>query len=369
MSELRSRTALFAVLLLGACTTGESGVLNGRSPVLGVAGNAGAEVGAASFAPLEPAAQVTDTGTAVGARVTKLQNDLASLQGSIAQNTGQLQSLRAETVQDAEAYFEIVATINAKLQVGTTPGNPVLVSRWGDAQVKLDEISGDVARMNALSGNVASDSTVAAYLLESVRATYGLAGAVDDDHRQLAILEDEVNRSVVLIDRLLNDLSQDINRQTAYLANARSDLQALQVAISNGELYGSSLANRAYFSAAPLPATGREVSPASVSPSANNNRPLVIIRFDRPNVEYRQAVYQAVSEALDRRPDSRFALVSVSPSEGEATTAARAANTARDNAEDVKRTLVTLGLPADRITLSSSRNKDVAGPEVHIFVR
>ncbi|HET8727183.1 MAG TPA: hypothetical protein VFO41_06695, partial [Alphaproteobacteria bacterium] len=127
-------------------------------------------------------------------------------------------------------------------------------------------------------------------------------------------------------------------------------------------------ANRAFYSAAPLPNAGREVIQASLGP-AGNDRPLVIIRFDRPDVEYRQAVYQAVSQALEVRPDAGFGLVALSPAEGNPASTARSANEARKSAEDVMRTLVTLGLPSDRMTLSSSRSDDVAGPEVHIFVR
>ena len=87
---------------------------------------------------------------------------------------------------------------------------------------------------------------MSSYLLETTRAAYGITGAIDDDHRQLAILEDEVNRTVVLIDRLLNELSEDIARQSAYVSNERSNLTTLSLAIKNGELLGSSLANRAY---------------------------------------------------------------------------------------------------------------------------
>src|SRR6185312_16743725 len=112
---------------------------------------------------------------------------------------------------------------------------------------------------------------------------YGLQGAVDEDHRQLGLLESDVNRTVVLIDRLLNAISDDITRQTAYVNNERSNLVTLSLAIKNGELYGQSLSNRAFATAAPpaMPAgRGRPVTGAA------ERRPLVVIRFDRPNVEY-----------------------------------------------------------------------------------
>src|SRR5690348_12614158 len=112
-------------------------------------------------------------------------------------------------------------------------------------------MSNDIAKLNSLSNQTAADSSLGAYILESIRAAYGLQGAVDEDHRQLGMLETEVNRTSVLIDHLLNALSDDISRQTNYVANERANLVTLSLAIKNGELLGQSLANRGFGAAAP----------------------------------------------------------------------------------------------------------------------
>ncbi|MCH7542332.1 MAG: 3'-5' exonuclease, partial [Proteobacteria bacterium] len=197
-------------------------------------------MGTTTFQPT-PVTPGQPTGTLVGRKVGQLRGDLIQMQGSITRHNTRLQRVRNLTVQNSQRYHGTVAAINSRLQVGTTPGNPVLVSQWNAAQVQLDQISGDIARMNTLANGVASDSAMAGYLLESTRATYGLTGAVDEDHRQLAILEDEVNRTVVLIDRLLNELSEDINRQSNYIGNERKNLTTLSLAIKNGEILGTSL--------------------------------------------------------------------------------------------------------------------------------
>ena len=54
---------------------------------------------------------------------------------------------------------------------------------------------------------------------------------------------------------------------------------------------------------------------------SGDDRPLVVIRFDRRNVKY-QVLYDAVSRALERRPNARFELVAVSPRAGSTATAA-----------------------------------------------
>ena len=217
------------------------------------------QLGQSSF---EPAGVTpgTDTGTAVGARVTRLREDLRRLQAGISQHNDNLQTLRAASVQDAQTYNGLLSAIQSRLQVGTTPGNPILVRQWTDAQGVLDKIGSDIGRMTSLSNLIADDSTLASFVGESTRATYGLTGAIDEDHRQLAILEDEVNRTAILIDRLLNEINEDVARQSNFVGRERGNLTALSVAVKNGELFGPSLANQAFFATASAP-VGTNVAP------------------------------------------------------------------------------------------------------------
>jgi hypothetical protein len=221
--------------------------------------------------------------------------------------------------------------------------------------------------MNRLSTEVASTSGLAAYLLESVRAARGLSGAIDEDHRQLRVLEDETNGTMVLIERLLTDLSSDVQRQQQYVTNERSNLNTLAVAIKNGQLYGTSLANSAYGNTAySNMSLGATSAPSAISGS---DRPLVVIRFDRPNIPYEDALYTAVKGALDRRPSAVFDVVAVSPTAGSPGAAALGETTARRNAEAVVRSLSQMGLPPDRVRISSGNSPDANTGEVRVFVR
>ena len=207
-------------------------------------------LGQTVFVPT-PVTPASSTGTFVGQKVAQHRSELISLQSTIIGRNQSLQAARLKTTEDSQRYHGTVAAINTRLQLGTTPGNPVLISQWRAAQLELERLSQDVSALNGLANDVAADSAMAAYLLGAARATYGLAGAIDEDHRQLAILEDETNRTVVLIDRLLNELSEDISRQTAYLGAERRNLQTISLAIQNGEIMGANLFNRAFANAAP----------------------------------------------------------------------------------------------------------------------
>lgn len=323
------------------------------------------QVGTGSY-ETQPVTPGAATGTYVGQKVAQLRGDLERLQGSINGHNQELQQQRQQMAQDSSTYYTQVATINSRLQLGTTPGNPELVAQWNQAQSELDRLSGDIVKLNALSNSTASDSALAAYILESVRAAYGLQGAVDEDHRQLHVLENDCNRTVVLIDRLLNDLNDDIGRQGNYVTNERRNLTTLSLAIKNGELYGGSLANRAFGMAAPQTSSGIA---ADGEPSESGQEPLMVIRFDRPNVAYEQALYNAVSRALERRPSATFNVVAVAPSNGGAGRVALNTDSSKRDADAVVRSLTSMGLPAERIRLSATTSNAAQTNEVQLFVR
>lgn len=300
------------------------------------------------------------TGTAVGAKVDNLRGDLMQLQANVASQNDRLQTVREQAAQNAVGYHNTVATIDAKLQVGTTPGNPILVSQWNQAQSQLQQVNIDLGQMNGLANDVAASAAMSSYLLEATRAAFGISGAVDEDHRQLAILEDETNRTTVLIDRLLTELTEDIARQTNYLGSERNNLNTLALAINNGELYGASLAGRQF----------SPVSPGTLPGSAiASGRPLVLIRFDRQNVDYEQALFAAVSAALDRRPDAAFDLVAVTPGIGSQAQISLAREEARRDAERVLRSLTSMGLSPNRVSLSTMTSPAAQTNEVHLYVR
>lgn len=302
------------------------------------------------------------TGTDVGNKVVGLREGLAKLQNSVAEHNTLLQQLRAKMVQDSQRYHGTIAAINARLQVGTTPGNPILVQQFNGAQTELDRLNADIGEMNRLANAVASDSTLSNFLSESARASFRLSGAIDEDHRQLAILEDEINRTVVLIDRLLKEVADDVRRQTSYVATERGNLNLTSAGVKTGEIYGASLVNRAMISAA------GDSRRASASGSAGR-RPLVVIRFDRPDVPYQQALYNAISRVLERRPNAQFDLVAVAPSGGGAGRVALNSSKARRLTEGVLRSLVEMGLPPGRVSVSSQTSEAAKSNEAHVYLR
>jgi len=324
---------------------------SGAGPVLGT-GNFESP-GVTSAAP---------SGTHVGQKLEELRSDLARLQSRLSEHNDRMQQYRASARQSAAAYHGLLSQINARLQVGTTPGNPELVAQWNQAQVELNKVGESITSLNTLSNEASATSALAAFLLESTRATFELRGAVEEDHRQLAVLEDEVNKTVVVIDRLLNELTDDIQRAQNYFTGERANLTAMQVAIDNGEYIGGNLSSRAYGIPTPAPAGGA----ASL---VGQKQPLAVIRFSDPNVDYEQVLFTVVGRALERRPNAAFDLVAVAPNVGSQAQVALATYRSRRNAEKVLRSLTNMGLPADRVTLSATSSSSAQADEVQVFVR
>ena len=345
--------AVVATLLLGGCAFADNAMFPPLAPI-GGAGNDKATL-LSEEGPSEGG--TSETGTFVGQKVDSLRNDLHQLQNTLGTQKDTLGQIREQIVHDSQGYHGTIAAIEARLQLGTTPGNPILLGQWNDAQASLDAVNEDVLKMSRLATEVASTSGMAAYLLESIRAARSLSGAVDEDHRNLRTLEDQTNGTTVLIERLLTELSTDVQRQQQYLANERTNLNGLALAIKSGQYIGNSLA----FS---------HVGTAAASPAAlAADRPLVVIRFDRPKVSYEDALYTAVKSALDRRPGATFEVVGVAPVASTPGATALGETSARRNAETVQRSLTQMGLPQDRMHVSAASSADALGTEVRVFVR
>lgn len=371
-----------AAFLLPACSFSESALwpsLTGEDPAADTpsattqpataapttntanAANQPPQLGTTNFQPVG-VTPGQDTGTFVGRKVEELRSELQRLQDQVGTHNSELQNLRAEMVANAQNYHTLVASVNSRLQVGTTPGNPILVQQFNSAQTSLDSLNVGIASMNKLATSVAGMSTMSNYLAESTRSAFGVSGAVDEDHRQLTILSDEVDQTVVLIDRLLKETTDDIRRQSSYVASERSNLNTLAAGIKTGEIYGASLSNVAQAAQGPGPAAGKPMD-------TSGRRPLVVIRFDREKVPYQQALYNAVGKVLERRPAASFDLVAVAPASGGPARVALNSTKARRHAEDVLRSLVEMGLPPARVAVSGKTTSSAVTNEVHLYLR
>ncbi len=208
---------LLAAVVLSGCTEGS--------------------VFAPSVSPPSSNPAISQTGTqTVKQRIQQLRSDQAALANGISQQQAQLNATRSRLSSDSAAYSGLVNGITSRLQTGTTPGNPELVNQWNAAQAKLDDATLGVGQLNSLASQVTTQASVAGYLLENIRATFAVGGAVDEDHRNLRAIESETTRSMQQIDRLIGDLNAQIGRENGFLARERTNLAALSYGVNLGRL-------------------------------------------------------------------------------------------------------------------------------------
>jgi hypothetical protein len=360
--------ALTAGLSLAACSDVDSlfGDDSASADTFPAAPDAGAPPTAASAmsraatpgsAPVATITPVTidggaDTGTGVNKTIQSIRAQVAGLQQKLANNSARLGDLRNQGAGAAGSYQEAKARITTRLQVGTTRGNPELVAEWNSAQGQLDALSANVNALNALGTDVTNDSSTAHFALDQIGVTFNVSGAVDEDHRQLRLLEDQTSQTIVMIDRLLKEVADGIQRQTAYVATERSNLTTLAAAIKSGDFYG-----------------GGVIGSMGGGQMATAGTPLVVVKFDHPDVDYQQILYAALNQALQNRPGANFQVVAVSPTRGTAASVQIAQSTARRHAQDVMRSMTDMGVPATRLAVVSTTDPGTTVSEVRVFVR
>lgn len=323
--------------------------------------------------------------TLTAQKIASIREEMYALQARVADLASQLQTLEIVGQDLSANYYASVATINTQLQTGTTPGNPRLKDRLQVAEDALDTLSGNVADLNRLAVEIADAATVSNFLQGQARAAYGLSGSVEEDHVQLAQLEDAISNTAVAIERLLNTVNDDITRSAAYLSSERANLRTLALAVTTGDLYGKSLSHRPFSSAVSYDAVNRSAyqpTQAALNTGAfaaapqpqqavrpAQPRPLMMIRFDRPDVDYTQALYMSVNDAMKRYPNSQFELVAVSPGMGNPAKLAIEGTRARRNAEKVLRNMVQMGVDSNRVDLANMTKDDIQYNEVHLYIR
>jgi hypothetical protein len=300
--------------------------------------------------------------TYVGQRILEMQNEFNKLDIQISDRKSNFELLKSTGIKSAENYHSIVAAIAARLQIGTTPGNPILLDQFENAQTELASVSAQGQNIVDVGNKISLLSTRVAYLLEQARAAKKLRGAVDQDHRDLSSFQDTLKRRSVDVMRSLEDLNETIRRREIFLAAERRRLTLLANAISVGESFGTGLGV-----IRSLPVNNQNNSYDQESQSSVSPSPIAVFKIRSESDNYHQDLFGAVSAALEKAPKANFTLVAVSSSSGNASKQAeRAANVKLDVGELVS-SLISMGMPADRLSVNALSVASVENTEVRLY--
>ena len=309
------------------------------------------------------------SGTFVGQKIGPLREDFIAVSEAFNIHRDSYEEIKTRVYGASTEFYGTIAAVNTKLQLGTTPGNPVLVRQYDQAQSELDNIEEYMREINLLNQKVNADAGVVALLKSTLNKTLRLAGAIDQDHRQLELLEDDTEKLEIDIARLINEITEEISRQAGFAKIENQNMLVMAVAIRNGEAMGTGILNRSFLAAQALAEAGSPDEQLEVPRVNITGLPLVVIRFDDPDIDYEKTLFDAIGTTIDKKAGANFGLVAVSPigkNEGETRINS---SKVKKYAERVLRSLVSFGLPSKRVALSAKTSGDVVVPEVHIYVQ
>ncbi len=297
------------------------------------------------------------TGTFVGGKITQFRADLSSIQTAISSHNNDYLRFKDLVDEQTTIYQGLSSAIRSRLQIGTTPGNPILVGQWNDAQRALEDIQNNVNNLQIVNNRVTADSALIGHLQNAISSSFFISGAIDEDHDQLKVLRDDVERTKVLYDRLLQELSNRISREITILNNEREYMKNLAGDVEVGK-FGESVSAPPTFDQ--RASSSSEIKMAPI----NYDNAIVVIKFDDQDTDYAAGLFEAISSALEQKPSAAFEVVAVSPTGG-----ASFANKARERASEILNKIAEMGVPAERLLLSSSNSSTAQAEEVHVYVR
>ena len=306
------------------------------------------------------------TGTFVGGKINQFRADLSSIQNAVSSHNNDFLRFKDLVDEQTSVYQGLSSAIRSRLQIGTTPGNPILVGQWNDAQRALEDIQNNVNNLQIVNNRVTADAALITHLKNAINSSFFISGAIDEDHNQLKVLNDDVQRTSVLYSRLMDELEEKISREIQILNAERQYMKELSADVEVGKFGGRVSAPPTRSSQSSDTQNIEEqgsIDTIKIAP-LNYDNAILVIKFDDTSFDYSTALFESISNALEQMPSASFEVVAVSPTGG-----ASFAEKARQRASEVFNKVVEMGVPSERVSLASSNSTTAQAEEVHIYLK
>ena len=318
-----------------------------------------------TMVPAQPVNDAGPTGTFVGGKINQFRADLSSIQNAISSHNNDFLRFKDLVDEQTSVYQGLSSAIRSRLQIGTTPGNPILVGQWNDAQRALEDIQNNVNNLQIVNNRVTADAALIGHLKNAIDSSFFISGAIDEDHNQLKVLKDDVQRTSVLYDRLMTELEDKISREIQILNDEREYMKELAEDVEVGKFGGTVSTPPTKTSSGSIEQSDQttKTEQAKVVP-INYDNAILVIKFDDTNFDYSTALFESISGALEQMPSAGFEVVAVSPAGGSSY-----ASQARDRASEVFSKIIEMGVPTERLSIASSTSSSAQAEEVHIYLK
>ena len=250
-------------------------------------------------------------------------------------------------------------------------------------RIILQENETSVEGLNALSADTAALGTQLAALISSVRETYAVPGALDEDHANLRVLENGAEQTAVAVKNMMAEVMVDSAQQKSAVQNARARLLGMNNAIAHGSFRPDNaliLVQPQAIQPQPRPQTMKQPLPKINAPvkasvkskapqkvvapvKAVKNTPLFKIEFNAEDVRYKNDLESVINKALAANAQAKFKVEAVNPLKVAATA------DSKKYAAEVFAEMINLGVAPEDITIVSKAGSDVKTPLVNVYAK
>jgi hypothetical protein len=297
------------------------------------------------------------TTTAAAAALAR-RND--ALRAQVYRQDDELQRIRRSIKLHHAAYTKAVSGFGLAKERRLPEDDAAYRENMREARSRIGRLNGDLLKLNALAARINATATQTRRLVTSLRTTQGRTRD-RTARRELAALAPLVQETDALPRKMLAEIQVDIGKQRAYAREQSRGLDQLAEAVAADIRRPTTRVRQleAKNIEAAIKLNTAKDAPAGRSRSA---KPLVRIRFTRADVNYKTALYRALQAALKQRPDLAFEVVGVAPSE------ARQPG-ALTRAQEVRFAMADMGVPPERVTITTETSPAATSDEVRVFVR
>lgn len=298
--------------------------------------------------------------------ISTLESGVNYFENAYGQRRSNYAQLQDNITSSAKAYLDIVSDIRAKLQVGTTPGNPQLLSQLNSARVALDSLGSRVINLRELNNDIDRDLSQATFLKQMGRNAQYIQGSSQSDLDRIQATLLRLDRSTRTMETMRDSANRLIERQQGLEQIHRNELNLLNQIIYRGVNAESFSFRPDELSQgnAPLNATsGAMATPAiQVSSLADNaatqpaagKAELLSLTLNGKKKGFEEALYGAIEKAHKANTDVTFSLKGLYPTGKTKAETKKFQTQAQKDADTVLASMVEMGVPASRVTVSVS---------------
>lgn len=299
--------------------------------------------------------------------ISTLESGVNYLENAYGKRRSNYTAMQDNITASAKAYLDIVGDIRAKLQVGTTPGNPQLLAQLNSARVALDALGSRVIHLRELNNSIDRDLSQSTFLKQLGRNAQFIQGSAEADLERIQGDLLRLDRTTRSMETMRDSANRLVERQQGLEQIHRNELNLINQIIYRGvnaesfSFRPDELAPNISSPALNAPVETSMATPAlqvssladnpHVQPAAGHNA-LLSLTLDGKKSGFEETLYSAIEKAHTANADVTFTLKGLYPTGRTKADTKKHQQQAKKDTDTLLAAMVDMGVPASRVTVS-----------------